>query len=349
MSKYKVGVWGQFGSGGRIADGQAVRTTIITEEIIKKYGSSQVKILNTNSWSRNPFAFLLKSFFLVFKCKKIIIFPADNGFKTFVPLLDKINMFFKRELLYVVIGGFLPQLLREKRKYLKYLHKYSYIFVQTPKIGDEISNLGLKNIKILSNLKNLDRLEVVDVHINKNKKITVCTFSRITYSKGIEDAINGVKIANGILNDQLITLDVYGVIDSNYNDSFNKLLLENSSFVTYKGVIDYNQTVSFLKQYFALLFPTFYKGEGFAGNIIDAFYSGLPIIATDWLFNSEIIREKENGILVPTKSPEKIAEALVVLYNDRALTHKIALNNLDESLKYTPEIVLKDFFECLKM
>jgi len=31
--KYKIGIWGQFGDGvNKIADGQAVRTTIITAE-----------------------------------------------------------------------------------------------------------------------------------------------------------------------------------------------------------------------------------------------------------------------------------------------------------------------------
>ena len=52
MSKklIKIGVWGQYGDGGPIADGQAVRTTITTQELIKKYGESEVCILNTNAW-----------------------------------------------------------------------------------------------------------------------------------------------------------------------------------------------------------------------------------------------------------------------------------------------------------
>lgn len=32
---YKIGIWGQFGDGGPIADGQAVRTTITTNELKK--------------------------------------------------------------------------------------------------------------------------------------------------------------------------------------------------------------------------------------------------------------------------------------------------------------------------
>ena len=50
---YKIGVWGQFGDGGKIADGQAVRTTIITNELCRRYGDSAVKTVNTNAWNKD--------------------------------------------------------------------------------------------------------------------------------------------------------------------------------------------------------------------------------------------------------------------------------------------------------
>lgn len=39
----KVGIWGQYGDGGPIADGQAVRTTITTEELIKSMENLKLK------------------------------------------------------------------------------------------------------------------------------------------------------------------------------------------------------------------------------------------------------------------------------------------------------------------
>jgi glycosyltransferase involved in cell wall biosynthesis len=315
-SKYEIGIWGQFGDGGQIADGQAVRTTIITNEIINRYGKRNVKILNTNGWLKNPITFFLKSVFLIARSKKIIIFPADNGFKIFVPILCMINLFFNHELYYVVIGGFLPSLLQEKPVYIRLVKKFKAIFVQTKRIKEQLESFGINNIYILSNLKNLERIDAKDLKINTDRQLKVCTFSRVTYTKGIEDAIEGVKIANIKLGDSLIKLDIYGIIDRKYEQKFNDLLSRNSDFVTYKGVINYNDTVSTLKNYFALIFPTFYHGEGLAGNIIDAFHSGLPIIATDWLYNSDVIKNYKNGLLVPIKEPKKIADALLLLYKE---------------------------------
>lgn len=346
-NKSKIGVWGQFGSGGQIADGQAVRTTIITQEMIERYGKENLVILNTNNWYKNPVLFLIKCVSLVVKSKKVIIFPADNGFKTFVPILNSINFFLRRELYYVVIGGFLPNLLNSKKKYIKMLNKYRALFVQTLNLKNDLENTGLSNIHILTNLKKMEKLREDSIRICNKRNISVCTFSRVTVTKGIEEAILAVALANQKLGDTAIKLDIFGVVDKNYENKFEELLLKHSDFVTYKGVIDYDKTVCVLKNYFALIFPTFYPGEGFPGNIIDSFYSGLPIITTDWLYNSEIVKNYENGLLVPIKNVPAISEALLLLYGKRDLVYKIRLNNLRESKKYDPEVVLKDFFQVL--
>ena len=46
-----------------------------------------------------------------------------------------------------------------------------------------------------------------------------------------------------------------------------------------------------------MIFPTYYVGEGFPGTIIDAFSSGIPDIATDWRYNSEIVQNGKTGYI----------------------------------------------------
>lgn len=100
----KIGIWGQFGDGGPIADGQAVRTTITTQELIKKYGESEVHILNTNAWRKHPIKFFFSTVNLLKKCKNVIILPADNGLKMIVPVYNLFNKVYQRKLFYIVIG-----------------------------------------------------------------------------------------------------------------------------------------------------------------------------------------------------------------------------------------------------
>ena len=95
------------------------------------------------------------------------------------------------------------------------------------------------------------------------------------------------------------------------------------------------------------MFPTYFHGEGFAGCLIDAFFAGIPVIATDWLYNKDVIIDNKNGILVPIKSPRDIANAILRLYKDRDLAFQISLNNVEEANNYTPEKVLNGLYKYL--
>ena len=347
MEKLTLGIWGQYGDGGKIADGQAVRTTIITSELKRRYGEENVRIVNTNSWRRHPINFLLQSFKLVRDSRIVIIAPADNGYKVFVPLLMLFNFLFRRNLIHVVIGGFLPALLSTKKIYKWLENKFDAIFVQTENLRKDLETLGVKKIHILSNLKRLNARSPGDLTINTSATIKVCTFSRVNKEKGVEDAVTAVRLVNEALSGNYVSLDIYGLVPDDYQNTLTNLIGDNKTFVNYKGVIDYDKTVEVLSDYFVMLFPTFYYGEGFPGNVVDAYNSGLPIIATDWLYNKDVICNGRNGVLVPIKSPKSLASAILRLYNDRELHLNMSKNCLADSTKYHPDQVLKNFYSYI--
>lgn len=345
---YKIGMWGQYGDGGQIADGQAVRTTIMTKELQRKYGAEKVGIVNTNNWRKHPAKFLWNSFRLVANSKNVAIAPADNGFKVFVPILLFFNLFYRRKLIYIVIGGFLPHLLDKKPQYKRMVNSFSALFVQTVNIKKDLEERGVRNIYLLTNLKRLNTRKVEDISMNNEKNIKLCVFSRINREKGVEDAIHAVKLANEKLGGEYIKLDLYGLLPHEYQDRLKELLTENETFLTYKGIVDYDKTVEALTPYFAMLFPTYYHGEGFPGNFVDAFNTGLPVIATDWLYNKDLIHDGVNGLLVPVKNPEALSEAILRLYYGRKLHKAISLNNLAASKKYSPDVVMADFYQFIE-
>jgi glycosyltransferase involved in cell wall biosynthesis len=59
-----------------------------------------------------------------------------------------------------------------------------------------------------------------------------------------------------------------------------------------------------------LLFPTYWKGEGFAGIFIDAFVSGLPLIITDWAHNRQFVKEGETGLFIPVQDAKALAQKM---------------------------------------
>lgn len=340
----RIGIWGQYGDGGKIADGQAVRTTIITNELYRRYGKENVATVNTNAWKKHPFSFFFKTVKLYFTSEKVVVLPADNGFKVVVAIYDLLSKLKKRELYDVVIGGYLPKLLEEQPKYIKKLEKYNGLFVQTENIKRDLEKYGLKNIYILSNPKRLNRRTAEDIVLNNEKYLSVCILSRVSEDKGIEDAVDAVRLFNQKYGEIRIKLAIYGMILPQYKERFEQLLTENAEFVAYKGIADYDKTVETLSPYFALLFPTYFHGEGFPGNMIDCFNTGIPVIATDWLYNKDVIKDGYNGLLIPIKNPSALCGALETLYNDREIALAIARNNLEEAKKYDPDEVMKEFY-----
>lgn len=344
--RYKVGIWGQFGS-GKIADGQAVRTNVITSELKSRYGEGSVGIANTNGWTKRPLAFLCESISLLRESETVAILPADKGFMVFAPILTLLNKIWKRRLVYIVIGGFLPALLKKKPAYISVVKSFDVLFVQTENLRNDLREFGIEKIEILSNLKRLNTRAVEDLSVNNENDVALCLLSRIIKEKGVEDAIEAVSLVNEKLGGQHVSLDMYGLLPKEYEGRLSELLEENCEFVRYCGIVDYDKTVETLAQYFALVFPTYYYGEGFPGNVIDAFNTGLPIVATDWLYNKDFIEDGYNGILVPVKNPQLLAEAIMKLYNDRDFAYRISVNNLNEAEKYQPEKVLEGLFSFI--
>lgn len=346
--KFSIGIWGQFGGDGHVlADGQAVRTTIIYQELQARYGTENILMVNTHNWKKKPFSFLASSIKLIAQSRNILFLPADNGFKVFAPILVLCNLLFRRNLIYIVIGGFLPDLLKKHRSYLWIVKRMKRLYVQTESLKKDLKELGITEVKILSNLKRLNTVLPTEININNDDHISLCVFSRLIKEKGVEDAIAAVKLVNSKLGGTYISLDMFGVIPDSYKDRFYSLVADNKDFVTYKGILKYDQTVETLRYYFALLFPTYYYGEGFPGNVIDAYNSALPIIATNWKYNADVIENNKNGILVPHQNPQALANAIQYLYNNREIAYRIQLNNLQTAKQYHPDIVLSDLYNDL--
>ena len=101
-----------------------------------------------------------------------------------------------------------------------------------------------------------------------------------------------------------------------------------------------------VKKYHALLFPTYYEGEGFAGTLLDALASGLPAIATDWKYNKEIVQDNKTGILIECKNLNSLKEALISSMGEN--WKDIRFNCLCEAKKYIPHEAIRVLIDELR-
>lgn len=307
---YKILICGHFGRNENFLDGQTIKTKNIYLALLGKYGEKEINKIDTYQWKKHPISFLKKCIDGIKDSKNIIILPAQNGVRVFIPLFLLINKLYKRKIFYIVIGGWLPEFLETRKGLLKKVKKLDKVFVETNNMKKKLEKLDVKNVEILVNFKNITPLKEEELNLDYSKPYKVCTFSRVMKEKGIEDAIQVVKNINEDVNEIIYKLDIYGAIDKNYKNRFEEIMKEVPNYIQYKGCIDSNKSVDMLKGYYLLLFPTYYSGEGMAGTLIDAQMAGVPVVASDWRYNNEIIVDKINGYLYETHNLEEFEKVL---------------------------------------
>lgn len=333
----KVSVLGHFGEGETLLNGQTIKTKIVTEELQNQLGQEQVLKFDTHGGRK----VLLKAPFQVIsalkKSKNIIIFPAHNGLRVYAPLLYFFRKFFKsRKLHYVVIGGWLPEFLSQRKRLAKALKSFDCIYVETNTMKAALEDQGFDNVLVMPNCKKLTVLSEDELVYPQGTPYRLCTFSRVMKEKGIEDAVNAVIDVNEKLGYKAYSLDIYGQVDPAQMLWFDGLKAKFPDYVNYGGTVAYDKSVDVLKQYFALLFPTYYSGEGFAGTLIDAFSAGVPVIASDWKYNAEIVNE-DVGCLFAAGKTNELKKILLDIAND---PNQILIKKklcLKEAQKFCPD------------
>ena len=343
-----LSIIGHFAFGKKCIDGQTVKTKIITDELELQLGEEQVLKIDTHG----KYKTLLKAPFQVLKALKYgrntLIFPAHNGIKVFVPLLSFFKRFFKnRRLHYVVIGGWLPELLKQKKFLIKSLYRFYGIYVETNTMKIELEKLGLKNVYVVPNCKNLNVLSVEKLTYPTTMPYKLCIFSRVMREKGIETAIKVITRINEKLG-TVYSLDIYGPIDQNQGEWFDDLQKKFPNFVRYCGCVDANKSVEVLKDYFALLFPTHFYTEGIPGTIIDAYAAGLPVISARWASFADVVDDGITGYGYDFEDEEHFEQILQDIVNSPEKILSLKANCINKAKSYLPEEVIYKITRNLK-
>lgn len=341
----RIAIIGHFGGKENFSDGQTVKTKILYDELSSKTNWDIIKV-DTFYKNKRPFKLFLDTIKCLLKTRQIIILLSGNGMKFYFPLLSFFSNKFNYKIYHDVIGGNLDCYVKKYPKYKKYLNSFVVNWVETNSLKEKLNNCEINNCDVIPNFKKLNINK--NIKINFEKKFKFCTFSRVMKEKGIEDAIKAIKNINNKNKKNICILDIYGPIDEDYKITFDKIIKEFPSYIKYKGIVPYNESVNVIKKYYALLFPTYWNGEGFPGTIIDAFSSGIPVIATDWNCNSEIISDGVDGIIYPNKNIKNLEQAIEWSIKNKNELIEMKKNCIECSKKYMPESYIDKIIKLLK-
>ena len=242
------------------------------------------------NWRKHPWVFVDLCLKLLIRKKASIILSSSA--KNIYPMLRVLKILrLKKNIIHWVIGGNLNERILDGAYSCDILNYANFTLVETTKMVDDLYRSGVRNLICVPNFKPITYLPF----LSKKNDVPVVRFvflSRIVAEKGVDYIFESVRALNNKgLKDKYI-IDFYGKCGVGYEATFQNQIGEFEN-VHYRGLLNLQERKGYdiLASYHVMLFPTYWKGEGFAGVFIDAFIAGLPIILSDWGHNKAICGE----------------------------------------------------------
>ncbi len=344
----KAAVIGVYGTGPDFTTGQAVKCFELIQWLQGRYGEEEIEIVNSYGWKRRPISLFLAVIRAFMTCERVILLPAPHGVKVFIPMAYCLKKLIHRPVHYVVIGGWLADMLTVRPRLRRWVSSLDGVYVETLSMANALKRLGLPHVVHLPNFRRQGggrNLLSPSYGHRKKQPARVCIYSRIVKEKGIEDGMEIIRLANEKMGGQVFELDLYGKVGAEFESAFVALTERNKGFVHYRGVKNVGEEEQVLPFCFALLFPSYYQGEGMPGTVLDAFAWGTPVIANDWKYIKEMIVHEENGLVYPFRDVKAAANELCRLYTDEELYGTLVRGCEASAQKYSADVVLGRFAE----
>lgn len=200
------------------------------------------------------------------------------------------------------------------------INKSKLIMTTCNKIKIEIKRYGIKNDDIYIVYNGVD----INKYKPKNNSIDdryVLFVGRLVYRKGLFDLMKAASIIRKKDIDIKFIVVGKGPLLSLLMKCVKDMKLEKN--VKFTGYIDEKKLIELYQNATMNIIPSHY--EGTTGTLLQAMACGNATIATNVGGHSEVIMNGVNGLLIPSKDPVKIAEAINKLVSDDTLSKKLGL------------------------
>lgn len=340
----------------RIGGGQSTKTINIAKVLQRTFGNETVDLFNIEDWKKHPFSLLFRFRKKLNYEKTVVILPGPNNLRFIVPYLAKRKKKLRLRVFYAVVGGFLADSLMKYPKLYRSCQQLDGIYVETIGLQKRLQAMGLHNVFYSPVFSLKSPLSVENLNAStewvKNHPISFCTFSRVTKEKGIALAINALSEINK--NRPVGNKYILHIFGGNPSDDFKAefydLLEKNKDFVVYDGFVADEEVIPSLSHQYALLFPTYYYGEGFPASLLEGYMAGLPIIASDWRYNQEIVHDGVTGYLA-SMTPDgttNLKEIINKAIESKDAFIKFRKNAYKEAFNFLPEAALKPLIDDVR-
>ena len=297
---------------------------------------------------------------LICLIKSILIYRPDV---LYLPIAKSLTVFF-RDSLYILSSSLLGV------KVLCHLHGGYFELNKGSKLKALLVNLVLKRICILLVLgesikqKLESQLPVQSLVVLYNgispitqgkcydkepdEKFHVLFIGNLRKSKGFFDILKAIPIV--LQKTKQIDFWFAGEWPSGQVRDYALSLIKQNGIekhVEFWGLITRERKKEFFNRGDVLVHPTYYDGQPIV--LLEAMSVGLPIVSTDIGSIVETVIDNKNGFIIPTRSPDRIAEKVLLLFRDKNLRMTMsAVSREIYEAKFTEEAFLANLQRILR-
>ena len=159
--------------------------------------------------------------------------------------------------------------------------------------------------------------------IKDTDKFTFLFVGRIVRDKGINELVEAFMRVREGCNVRLLLVGQY---EDNLDpvSEETRMRIEKCEDIVYAGSQYGRDLLAYYAVSDSFVFPSY--REGFPNTVLEAGAMGLPSIVTDINGSREIIKDGKNGMIIPPRSVETLAEAMLRMVEDKTMRKQMAEN-----------------------
>lgn len=339
-SKKQLIFIGPMGLGTVPKAGDTMKNQLFLERFVKVF--DKVVVVDTINWRKRPWVLIKLVLKLVTHRKAKVIFSVNaSSADTLIRFVKKLHL--PNDCFYWAVGGTFHEMIRNGRFSISTYDYLKGIFVQGQSMVASLNESGLYNAVYVPNSKPIGHYGVKSP--KKDDKTHFVFLSRVEEYKGCTDIIKSINVLNQSGYKDRFDMVFYGreSEDASYAKEF-QAMVDSHQEVEYRGLLNLMDSKNYdvLAQYDVMLFPTYWHGEGFPGIVIDAYISSLPIIASDWNLNKDVIEDGQTGWIIPSHDVEALVERMKFVIDHPKEVQRMSAICRERAAQYDSRIVLSE-------
>lgn len=231
-------------------------------------------------------------------------------------------------IVFTLHGGAFGEFYQKNKKWVSNTLKRA-IVITTPSLylKDQLSELKLE-IKHLPNFINLEKFQNISSPEIQHSVLWIRGFHEIYHPELAIEVVKKIKEDFPNIKLTMIGKDL-GSKGHCLEMVQQNNLTQNISFL---GYINNHELVAYYNTHQVFLNTTRY--ESFGVSLMEAAACGIPIVSTS-VGEIPYIWEHQKDILLSERDPQKIAEAIALLFNNQVLSDNLAKSAMEKAQQYT--------------